>query len=315
MYHYFIGIDISKADFYVAIHGKKKVYVFPNSTDGFVKFTEHFQNLLKDSLVILETTGGYEIPLVEHLQNQACAIHRANTRKVKSFINSYGIIGKTDTKDAVSLALYGFERHGKLELFKENPYKKLLKLVQRRKDLKHMLVQEKNRLQAPDQKYLSSSFEKIIKVLDSEAQRITQEIEEIFKANIQFEELRKVLKSISGVGDMVASYLIALLPELGLIDRKKIASLAGLAPHPNESGQKKGYRSIKGGREDVRSILFLAAMTASRSKSNLGDFYKKLTASGKKKMVAMTALMRKILVIANARARDYFLLSKSAQHG
>ena len=110
------------------------------------------------------------------------------------------------------------------------------------------------------------------------------------------------------MGETISVYLIALLPELGKLDRKKIASLAGLAPHPNESGRKIGYRSTRAGRADIKPILFLAAMTAARSKSILGDFYRRLIQAGKKKMVALTALMRKILVIANARVREHLSL-------
>lgn len=315
MYHYFIGIDISKNSFSVALHSEKKAHTFTNCKEGFSQFTKLFQYALKDALITLETTGGYEIALIKYLQTHSCSVHRANTRKVKNFIKSYGTSGKTDSIDAFYLALYGFERHTRLDLYKENPYKTLLKLVQRRNDLKQMLVQEKNRLQAPDQIALTESFKTIIHVIENEMEAITNMIEELFKENAHFEEMRKVLKTISGIGDIVASHLIALLPELGTIDRRKIASLAGLAPHPNESGKKIGYRSIKGGREDVRPILFLAAMTASRSKSMLGEFYRKLVGKGKKKMVALIALMRKILVIANARVRDYRLLSLSSQHG
>lgn len=230
-------------------------------------------------------------------------------------MGSYGIVAKTDAVDAFGLALYGYERHSKLDLFKENPHKKLLKLVQRRNDLKTMLVQEKNRLKAPDQEDFRKSFQTIIKALEAEMKKIDMDIEQLCREHVYFDDLRKVLKTIKGIGDIVATYLIALLPELGTIDRKKIASLAGLAPYANESGKKKGYRSTKGGREDIKPILFLAAMTAARSKSKLGEFYNKLINSGKKKMVALTALMRKILVIANAKVRDHLLLLNLQQHG
>jgi len=312
MYHFFIGIDISKDTFSVGTHGEKKAKVYANNERGFIQFVIDFKELLPASLVVLETTGGYEIELIHYLQARKYSVHRANTRKVKKFIGSYGILAKTDSTDAFALALYGFERHAKLELYKENPHKKLLKLVQRRNDLKAILVQEKNRLQAPDQKDLRSSFQTVIKAIEAEMFKIETKINQLCKDYSQFDELKKVLKTIKGIGDIVSVHLIALLPELGTLDRRKIASLAGLAPHPNESGKKKGYRSTKGGRSDVKPILFLAAMTAARSNSTLGDFYKKLVNSGKKKMVALTALMRKILVIANARIRDYLLLQ---QHG
>lgn len=315
MYHFYVGIDIGKDAFVVAIHGAKKVMNYANNRKGFVKLCKENKQVLSEALIVLETTGGYEAELIYYLQAKKYSVHRANTRKVKSFIRSYGTLGKTDSIDAFGLALYGFERHSKLELYQENPHKKLLKLIQRRNDLKSMLVQEKNRLQAPDQKDFRCSFETIIKAIEAEMARIAKDIEKLCQEHVHFEELKKVLKTIKGIGDIIAVQLIALLPELGKLDRKKIASLAGLAPHPNESGKKIGYRMTKGGRADIKPVLFLAAMTAARSKSELGYFYTKLTGAGKKKMVALTALMRKILVIANARVRDYLLLTPMSQHG
>lgn len=308
MYQYFFGIDISKDSFTVALFNEKKSINFENTKLGFMEFCKTYEKQLDQSLIVLETTGGYEIQLITFLQSKNYSVHRANTRKVKSFIRSYGNLAKSDSIDAFWLANYTHERHPKLELYKESPHKKLLKLVQRRNDLKQMLVQEKNRLQAPDQKELKKSFEAIIKSLEMQIKLIDEKINEICNQTSYLNELKKVLKNITGIGDVIAVQLIALLPELGLIDRKKIASLAGLAPHPNESGKKIGYRNTRGGRSDVKPILFMAALTASRSKSRLGEFYTKLVAAGKKKMVALTALMRKILVIANAKIRDYYLL-------
>ena len=315
MYHFFIGIDISKDTFVVAQQGAKKSITYANDKKGFIKFCKEYRQLLLKGLVILETTGGYEIELIKYLQDKKYSVHRANTRKVKSFIRSYGTLAKTDALDAFGLALYGSERHSQLELYQEHPHKKLLQCVQRRNDLKFMLVQEKNRLQGPGQEGFQSSYQVVIKALEREMAKIEKAIDKLCKTYPHIGELKETLKTIEGIGDITAVQLLALLPELGKIDRKKIASLAGLAPHPNESGKKLGYRSTKGGRADVKPVLFLAAMTAARSKSALGQFYAKLVAAGKKKMVALTALMRKILVIANARVRDHLLLLPSSQHG
>lgn len=316
MYQYFVGIDISKDNFTAGLHGHKSIKNFSNNNEGFLLFWQAYQDQLKSGLVILETTGGYEMDLIHFLTNQQVSIHRANTRNVKKFIQSYGKFGKTDAIDAIELALYGNERHAKLTLYKENPHKKLLQLVHRRNDLKGMLVQEKNRLQAPDQREFKKSFQTIINAIEKEMKIIESRIQAVFEANPHLAEVRKVLKTVKGVGDIISAHLLALLPELGKINRKEIASLAGLAPHPNESGKKIGYRYTRGGRNDIKPVLFLAAMTAARSKSTLGEFYKKLVAAGKKKMVALTALMRKIVVIANARVRDHYLqLTPDSQHG
>lgn len=315
MYQYFIGIDISKNDFAVAVYGENKSNTYPNNKEGFENFFYNKESILKNSLVILETTGGYELELIHFLQARQCFIHRSNTRKVKHFIRSFGRLAKTDSIDAQALAQYGHERHQSLELFQVNSQQKLLKLVQRRIELKHMLVQEKNRRQAPDQKELKKSFDFIIKAFETEIKIIEKEIEFIFNNDTLLNEKKNVITEISGIGNITATQLIALLPELGKINRKKIASLAGLAPHPNESGKKVGYRSTRGGRSEIKPILFMAAMTSARSKSALGEFYSKLIKNGKKKMVALTALMRKILVIANAKIRDFLCSKEISQHG
>jgi transposase len=191
----------------------------------------------------------------------------------------------------------------------------LAQWIHRRQELKKILVQEKNRLQSPGQKKLLASFTHLIDVLKQEISSVDKKIEVLINQNKEFKEKADVLCSISGIGKIIAASLIGLTPELGLLNRRQIASLTGVAPHPNESGKKIGYRSTRGGRQDLRPILFLAAMTASRSKSTLGDFYRKLVNSGKKKMVALTALMRKIIVIANARIKEFLLKQHiSIQH-
>ena len=307
MYQKFIGIDIGKLDFFVSVYGAREVKTYANSAEGFLLFNEDYQSVLSQGLAILETTGGYEMPLVRYLLDNQYAVHRANTRKVKHFIRSYGQLGKSDSIDAQGLAHYGRERHEHLALFVENKQETLVKLVGRRNDLKQMLVQEKNRLQAPEQAELRDSHELVITMLTEEMKRIQLKIEQIYAEDEELKAQKEVLKTIAGIGDLVAMQLLSLMPELGKLNRKQIASLGGLAPHPNESGKKIGYRYTRGGRKNVKPVLFMAAMSAARSHSELGASYKKLIETGKKKMVALTAIMRKILVIANAKIRDYYL--------
>lgn len=306
MYQDFIGIDISKADFYVAFHGETEVKVYSNTETGHKQLYTDSAKKLKKGLVVLETTGGHELALTQYLQKQKCHVHRANTLKVKHFIRSFGQLGKSDAIDALALAHYGFERHPSLTLFIEPPEKELQKLVLRRADLVKMRAQEKNRIKAPDQKTLQESFERVINLISEEVDLIDKQIDALFEKSKTLQKKREVLKTLPGIGDVSSTQLIAMMPELGTINRKQIASLAGVAPHPNQSGKKDGYRATRGGRAEVKPVLFMAAMSASRGKSRLGDFYRKLVDSGKQKMVAMTALMRKILVIANARMKEFY---------
>lgn len=309
MYQNFIGIDIGKATFVVGFPENKDTFEFENSLIGFEKFHEQFAQILPTSLVVLETTGGYEMALVSFLYCREIKIHRANTRKVKFFIRSLGQEAKTDKIDSQGLAKYGEERHKRLELFapKNETQIKLMQYSQRRLDINQMLVQEKNRAKAPDiNPWVHESCLNMIECLGKEIKSINEKIDLLIEADPERKAKKAVLVTIDGIGDVTSCLLLSLLPELGRVNRRQIASLVGLAPYPRESGMKVGYRSTRGGREDVRSALFMSAMTASRSKGRLGQFYQSLIARGKKKMVALTALMRKIIVIANARLAEWY---------
>lgn len=305
-YQSFIGIDIGKNEFVAALHGEKSAGVHPNTPEGSAEFLKLFSNKLDDSLVVLESTGGYENEVLLYLVKHGIKVHRADTRKVKNFIRSYGQKGKTDKIDALALASYAHERHSGLELFKPNELyqTKLKSLEERRLDLKQMLVQEKNRQKSPLSIYSLKSIRSVIDCLEEQIEITTQEIVEIIKSNEELSKKKAELKSVPGIGEITANTLLALVPELGSLNRKEIASLCGLAPYPKQSGTKTWYSRTLGGRRNLRPILFLAAMGARRTKTPLSEFYERLEKNGKKKMVALVALMRKIIVIANAKIRD-----------
>lgn len=309
LYNNYIGIDIGKAFFVVAVYGSKKTHEYENTPTGIKGFINDFNSKLKHSLTVLETTGGYEMRLLLTLCETGYRVHRANTRKVKRFIQSYGNEAKTDKLDALSLSLYGYERSPRLEPFTPQSTQALalFELVQRRTDLKQMLVAEKNRLQAPRAELIKESCHAMLDVLAAQIKTITETINTLIESDPVLKGKKAVLKTIPGIGDIIANELLVLLPELGSLTRRKIASLAGLAPKANDSGQFNGYRCVSYGRCGIKPILFMAAMAARNSHSNLKSFYNQLINSGKKKMVALTALMRKIIVIANARIRDFNL--------
>lgn len=307
VYNNFIGLDIGKFNFVTAIYGNKLTKEYRNDGEGIANFIKDHQHLFTSSLCIAEITGGYEMELLLTLCNQTIKVHRANGRKVKNFIRSFGNGAKTDSMDAKALALYGFERASRLELFQPRSTKALVlyELIQRRFDLKQILVAEKNRLQSPKTIFIKPSCELVIEVISKELETITTTINSLIKEDELLQAKKEILKTIPGIGDIVANELLVLLPELGLLDRRKIASLAGLAPRSNDSGTIKGYRHTAHGRDCVKPILFLAAMAARNSNSELKQFYEKMINRGKKKMVTLTALMRKIIVIANAKLRDF----------
>jgi len=307
LYHNFIGIDIGKETFYTNVHGRALCPTFLNTPAGWQAFVEKHQAMLEQAFLVLETTGGYETGLLLFLRMQGIAVHRADTRKVKRFIQSWGKNGKSDSIDAKALALYGQERHRSLALYEaaDKVHQELFELTQRRIVLMRMVAQEKTRLQGPRVAMVAESHRALIAVLMQEVRAINAKIQERFDAHPALKAERSVLMTVPGIGIITAQALLSLLPEIGRLNRRKIASLAGLAPHPNESGKTIGYRRTKGGRSEVRSALFMAGMAAMSSKSPLGSFYASLIGRGKRKMVALTALMRKILVIANARLRDH----------
>ena len=309
IYKNFVGIDIGKLNFVVAVYGKKVIREYENNFEGIENFLKDYRSVLGISFIVLETTGGYEMRLLLTLCEKGFAVHRANTRKVKNFVRSLGNGAKTDSLDGQALALYGYERHARLECFKPQSKQslELYELVQRCKDLKFMLVAEKNRLKAPRANYVKESCELMIDALSKQILALTARINEIIESDIVLKKKKEILKSIPGIGEVTANYLLILLPEMGKLNRKQIASLTGLAPIANDSGLYKGYRATGHGRAGVKPILFMAAMAARNSNSWLKSFYKRLVEAGKKKIVALTALMRKIIVIANARIRDFDL--------
>ncbi len=303
-----VGMDIGKPYFDVAIIGNPKCYRYPNTKSGFVKcFKEHD---LTQALVV-EATGGYEKALLMFLLSKNIAVHQTNPRKVKLFIRSFGTHAKTDALDARSLAQYGQERHQTLNLFvaKEPALESLGKLIKRRTELVAIRTQERNRIQSPDRDVIEKSAKMMLRALDKAIAQIENQLAEL-QSHESLKEKSTTLKMISGVGDKVALTLLSSMPELGTISNKQASSLAGVAPHPKQSGQHQGYRRTCGGRQNIKPILFLAALTASRSKSILGSFYRNLIAHGKKPIVAIVAVMRKIIVIANAKLRDLLLIKK-----
>jgi len=306
VYKNFIGIDIGKFNFVVSVYGEKTEKEYENTAEDIASFLKEYKAKLKAGLSILETTGGYEMRLLLNLCEEGFAVHRANARNVKHFIQSFGNAAKTDKLDARALALYGHERHERLSCFvpESKDALALYELVQRRQDLKRLLVAEKNRLQAPRANVIKKSCEVMIEVIAEQVEVVTAEINVLIEASPILTAKKAMLKTVPGIGEVTATNLLVLMPELGKLSRREIASLAGLAPRANESGKFKGYRATGAGRSTIKPILFMSAMAARNSNSTLKTFYLRLVEAGKKKMVALTALMRKILVIANARLKE-----------
>ena len=257
-------------------------------------------------LLVCESTGGYEAVLLAAAFAAGRAAHRADARKVKHFIRSFGTLGKTDALDAEALARYGRERHSQLARWQapDQHRDRLQVLVLTRQDLVAQRQAFKNRLAAPGIDPVKAPIEAVVACLDTQIQVIDRGIQALIQSHAPLKKAAAALRTIGGFGPVVTAGLLGLMPELGHIGRRQIAALAGLAPHPNQSGKADGYRRTRGGRDAVRPLLFMAALVGTRSNPKIKTVYERLLANQKKPIVAITALMRKLIVIANAVVRD-----------
>lgn len=299
----FIGCDVGKASIVVFDSLTGLVTTIANRPKDLAKFLASFD---ASCLVICEATGGYEAALLHATVVSGIPAHRADARKVKAFIRSFGTLGKSDAIDARALARYGAERQSILPRWQapEPGRKELQAMVLTRADLMAERVAYGNRLAAPGAAIVRGCINKLLACLNTQIKALDAAIAALIRAHQPLALAAKALRTIKGIGPQTTAALVALMPELGTLDRKQAASLAGLAPHPKQSGGNDGYRRVKGGRPEVKRVLFMAAMVAVRYNETFRDFYDRLIADGKKKLVAIVAVMRKMIVIANARLRD-----------
>jgi transposase len=298
----FIGCDVGKAGVAVfdSRDGRSKTIANePGALSGLAA------ELDDNCLVVCEATGGHEAGLLAALVQAGRVAHRADARKVKAFIRSFGILGKTDAIDAKALARYGQERHAELARWqpRDAARDQLQILMLTRSDLVTQRVACANRLAAPRAAPVRRHLEAVLHCLDAQIAAIAADVDTLLGASGSLATAARTLRGIAGIGPVTAIVLIALMPELGHLTRRQ-AALAGLAPHPNQSGASDAYRRTRGGRPEVKRALFMAAMSAARHNHALRTFYDRLIAAGKKPLVALTAVMRKIVVISNAMLRQ-----------
>lgn len=250
----------------------------------------------------MEATGGYELAIAQRILQSHIKLYIANPNRIRHFAKGDGILAKTDKIDAFVIA--EFARKSNLPAaFEASPMQiEFKQLVMRRIELKKNLQAEKCRMRLSSGSVLQSHGN-LIAALDAEVERIDHLINDLEAQQPEIAEKIQVLSQQKGVGRASAQALLALVPELGRIDRRKIASLVGLAPIANESGKMKGKRFISGGRSEARRCLYMPAWVATQYDTEIGAFYQRLIANGKKPKVAITAVMRKLLVRLNARMR------------
>jgi transposase len=298
----FVGIDVSKDKLDVAVLGEKKERQVDNSETGIMELAEQMQEL-QPELIVVEATGGYQRAVVDALFRSGLSVAVVNPARVRQFARACGLLAKTDRLDAQVLAVFGQRVQPRRYEGISAKERELSGLLVRRRQLEEMLKAEKNRLRTI-QPSLQGSVERIVAVLQDEKKVMDEQIEQLMKEQSEWQEPRVILSSAPGVGPVTTATLLADLPELGKLDGKKIAALVGVAPMNHDSGKKRGYRKTKAGRTNVRSVLYMATLVACRYNPVIKVHYEGLLKRGKVKKVAITACMRKLLVILNAMMRD-----------
>jgi transposase len=298
----YVGIDVAKDKLDVSVLGEKATSEADNTKRGITTLVKRMCQL-NPRLIVVEATGGYEEALVLSLFEAGMPVALVSPQRVRQYAKACGLLAKTDKLDAQNLAEYGKNIQPRLFVAKSEAGRRLSAIVGRRRQLVDMQKAEKNRLRTA---YLEmkSSIQTVIDCLKAEVKRLDEEIGKFMQDHADFKEQENLLCSAKSIGPVTAATLLADLPELGKLDRKQIAALVGVAPMNHDSGKKRGYRKTKGGRPEVRSVLYMSALSAIRYNPMIKAQYEQLVKRGKEKKVAITACMRKMLTILNAMLRD-----------
>ena len=299
---FFVGIDVSKDGLDVATLPTGPVRHLANSEEGIASLADSLK-ALKPERVVLEATGGYQLPLASALAAAGLKVVVVNPRQVRDFARSTGQLAKTDRIDALVLAKFAEVIKPPVRPIPDAEQQELVDLVSRRRQLVGMLTAEENRRQRAAGP-IAKQIERHIDWLKKEISKTEDRTKEKLEANSIWCESVNLLKSVPGVGPATAMVLTAELPELGRLNRRQIAALVGVAPLCSDSGRHRGERRTWGGRARVRATLYMAALSATRCNTIIRTFYKRLLGEGKKKKQALVACMRKLLVILNAMLRE-----------
>jgi transposase len=297
----FIGIDICKARLDVADDANSLPWSVANNDAGIASLVERLQTL-PPTLIVMEATGGLETLLYAALTTAGLPAVVMNPRQVRDFAKALGTLAKTDALDARILARFGAAIQPAVRPMKDDTTQELTALVTRRRQLLAMLTAEKTRLQQAA-KWIRKDIKAHIASLEHRLQTIEGHIAEIIKQTPGWKEKDVLLRSVPGVGNVLSMNLLSSLTELGTLNRREIAALVGVAPLNRDSGNVRGKRRVWGGRAQVRAALYMAALSASRFNPVITAFYQRLIEQGKQPKVALTACMRKLLVILNTMVK------------
>ena len=294
----YVGIDVAKAQVDVALRPTGERYVVSYDEPGIRELVSQLKTIAP-AKIVLEASGGLELPLVAALAAATLPVVVVNPRQVRDFAKATGTLAKTDALDAAVLAHFAAAVRPPVRPLKDAETQVLNSLVARRHQVMTMLVSEKNRIGTAISA-VQPRIEAHIAWLEQELDDLDEGLRQTLRNSPVWREKDDLLRSVPGVGGQVSLTLLAYLPELGTLDRRQVAALVGVAPFNRDSGTLRGKRTVWGGRARVRAALYMGALVASRFNPVIRDFYQRLLAAGKPKKLALTACMRKLLVILNS---------------
>jgi transposase len=290
------GLDIAKQNLQLHLGGR--VHDLPNTTAGHRRLLKLLTR--QPSVhVVCEATGGYEREVVAALHQARIPVSVLNPARVRHFARATGQHAKTDHIDAALLSDYGAKLQPKATAPRTDLEQQLTELVRRRVQLLDFLVAQRQQAERLTLPILRRQAQSLVRRLERDLHQIQEQLKQLRTQAPALQQRAHKLEAITGVGTLTSLAVLAELPELGTLNRRQAAALAGLAPHPRESGQWHGRRSIGGGRAPVRRALYMAALVAARSNAQLKVFYQRLRLAGKPAKVALTAVMRKLIVLMN----------------
>jgi transposase len=298
----FVGIDISKDRLDAFIRPQGESFSVPYTDQGIGSLIERI-GAFHPQVVLLEATGGYETRIVAALIHAKLPVVLMNPRQVRDFARATGTLAKTDRIDAEVMAHFAEAIRPEPRLLPDEEHKELAALMSRRSQLIEMIVMEKNRLHTTT-RTVKDHIRVHLEQLQAQVREVDGQIDQFIIQSPLLKRKVEVVTSAPGVGPTISRALMSHLPELGHISNKKISALVGVAPFNSDSGNHRGKRIIWGGRNQVRSILYMGALVATRHNPVIREFYQRLLATGKDKKVALTACMRKLITILNAMVRS-----------
>lgn len=303
-----VAIDVSKSTLVAFWPGLSKARSFSNSPSGIKKLIEQIERIQPD-ITVLENTGGYELGMCDQLWANNIALSRVNPGRIRHFCLASGYLAKTDPIDAKAIYEYAMVMEIKAEKAPTTELRSMRQLFLRRQQLKRNIAKEKNHLSAPGtDKATRSSIKRHIKYLDKEVKAIDCLVKKQINSVPEVKLVADTLHNEKFVGPVLTAALITLLPEIGTLNRRTVAALIGIAPYNKDSGQSERKRCIKGGRGDLRSVLYMATLSAIRRNGSIREYFRRLLARGKHKMVALVACMRKFLIHLNTVVRKAMML-------